>query len=222
MRHALRVVNRPESGGQWTPDLIPENLGMTSMRLLPVLLLSIFLVQSALAADPGGFKLGDRLQQGAAKPAANFREISWDDLAPEDWDPMAGIKIDDFAKLEDGDPRADKLLKQMLDAWKKAPVVPALNKQRVRLAGFVVSLDPKPGQLREFLLVPYFGACIHSPPPPANQAIHVVMDKPFAGQMMEPFWISGELSIARSDSPFGSAAYRMRGMQAQRYQAPGP
>jgi uncharacterized protein len=191
------------------------------MRFAGCLLFLMCLIGSVQATDPSGFKLGDRLQQGSAKPAANFREISWDDLAPEDWDPLAGINIDEIAKLQDGDPRADKLLKQMLDAWKKAPVVPALNKQRVRLAGFVVSLDPTPGQLREFLLVPYFGACIHSPPPPANQAIHVVMDKPFAGQMMEPFWVSGELSIARSDSPFGSAAYRMRGMQAQRYQAPG-
>lgn len=191
------------------------------MRIASFMMLFLFL-SCAVQASETGFKLGDRLQQGTAKPAGSFREINWDDLAPEDWDPLAGIKIDEIAKLQDGDPRADKLLKQMLDAWKKAPVVPALNKQRVRLAGFVVSLDPKPGQLREFLLVPYFGACIHSPPPPANQAIHVVMDKPFAGQMMEPFWISGELSIARSDSPFGSAAYRMRGMQAQRYQAPGP
>ena len=190
------------------------------MRIASLMMCFLFLSCAAQASETG-FKLGDRLQQGTVKPAANFREINWDDLAPEDWDPLAGIKIDEIAKLEDGDPRAGKLLTQMLDAWKNAPVVPALNKQRVRLAGFVGSLDPKPGQLREFLLVPYFGACIHSPPPPANQAIHVVMDKPFAGQMMEPFWISGELSIARSDSPFGSAAYRMRGMQAQRYQAPG-
>ena len=38
-------------------------------------------------------------------------------------------------------------------------------------------LDGEREKTREFLLVPYFGACIHAPAPPANQVIHVVVSK---------------------------------------------
>ena len=61
--------------------------------------------------------------------------------------------------------------------WDNAPANPKLDNRRVSIAGFVVPLDGEREKTREFLLVPYFGACIHAPAPPANQVIHVVVSK---------------------------------------------
>ncbi|MFP3457944.1 DUF3299 domain-containing protein, partial [Psychrobacter sp. SIMBA_152] len=54
-----------------------------------------------------------------------------------------------------------------------APVVEALDGKKVRIPGYVVQLEGDADNVTEFLLVPYFGACIHVPPPPPNQIIHV-------------------------------------------------
>jgi hypothetical protein len=92
-----------------------------------------------------------------------------------------------------------------------APIVPALNGTRVRIAGFLVPLDGIKGQITEFLLVPYFGACIHTPPPPANQIIHVVPAKPYKlDQGMDAVWINGTLETTRAETGMGNAGYRMK------------
>jgi hypothetical protein len=93
-------------------------------------------------------------------------------------------------------------LKKMRKAWDSAPTEPSLNGERIRIAGFVVPLESDQGQLQEFLLVPYFGACIHTPPPPANQIIHVI--NPAVNKslkrvgIMEVVWVSGRLEVKRS------------------------
>ena len=52
----------------------------------------------------------------------------------------------------------------------------SLDGATVRLPGFIIPLDARrDGVLDEFLLVPYFGACIHVPPPPPNQLVYVRM-----------------------------------------------
>lgn len=88
--------------------------------------------------------------------------------------------------------------------WNEAPVEQSLEGQKIRLPGFVIPLERKGDQVLEFLLVPYFGACIHSPPPPANQIIHVVMSKPTADmRMMDTLWVSGRMKILRADTSMG-------------------
>ena len=52
-------------------------------------------------------------------------------------------------------------------------VVPELDGKRVRIGGYVVPLDFEATNVKEFLLVPFVGACIHVPPPPPNQIIYV-------------------------------------------------
>ena len=52
-------------------------------------------------------------------------------------------------------------------------VVTELNGKRVRIGGYVVPLDFDATSIKEFLLVPFVGACIPVPPPPANQIIYV-------------------------------------------------
>ena len=58
--------------------------------------------------------------------------------------------------------------------------------------------------------MPYFGACIHSPPPPANQIVHATSAKALKGmRSMDAVWVSGTLSLHRADTPWGKAGYRL-------------
>jgi hypothetical protein len=123
--------------------------------------------------------------------------------------------------LKDNDPKAQEALEKMRSAWDQAPVETALNGQRVRIAGFVVPLERKGEQILEFLLVPYFGACIHVPPPPANQIIHVIPEKPVTGmRTMDAMWVSGTLKLDRSETGMGVSGYRLRGEALAPYTRP--
>ena len=178
------------------------------------------------AAGQGAYQVGDRLATPAASaPAAQatFREITWDDLIPTDWHPeafLADLKLDE---LQDADPRASEAMQRMRDEWDRAPVVERLAGASVRIPGFVVPLETDGEQIREFLLVPYFGACVHVPPPPANQLIHVIPDKPVpAGWNMLPVWVEGVMAVGRVDSEMGVAGYQLRGIKVEEYQEPLP
>ncbi|MBW9335008.1 DUF3299 domain-containing protein [Herbaspirillum sp. RU 5E] len=188
-------------------------------------------VAGVAAASNGPYKVGDQLQQSPAvtdkpyqasgKMVNGFQEIAWESLIPKDWDPMApfkGLKLD---QMTDDDPRADAALWKAKKYWKDAPVDPAMEGKAVRLPGFVVSLDREGEALKEFLLVPYFGACIHVPPPPANQIIHVKSAKAVKNvRTMDAVWISGVLKVERSDSSMGASSYSMKAVSVEPYSAP--
>lgn len=153
--------------------------------------------------------------------AETYREISWDDLIPKGWDPAKEFRSLDLANMKDSDPRAMEALQRMKDLWAEAPTERAMAGKKVRLPGFAIPLERKGEEVVEFLLVPYFGACIHTPPPPANQIIHAVSAKP-RGKMrtMDAFWVSGTLEIKRSETGWGSAGYRLQVERIERYEEP--
>jgi len=167
---------------------------------------------------PGPALGGTQAAPKAATRPAPFKTITWDELVPKDWDPMKEFKDLDMGLLNDGDPRATQMMKKMRDVWDNAPTNPALIGQGVRIPGFVVPLEESKDGLKEFLLVPYFGACIHSPPPPANQIIHVLPKSPAKGlRSMDAVWISGTLATLRTDSYMGAASYRIEAMTVEPY-----
>lgn len=185
---------------------------------LPFFFLLLILASLADAASAAGaqaeYRVGDRLSpaKSGATPAAVYKEIGWDALIPSGWDPQKAFKGIDLGTLRDSDPRAMEALQRLRETWENAPVEASLRGKHIRIAGFMVPLERKGEEVTEFLLVPYFGACIHTPPPPANQIIHVLASKPLKGiQTMDPVWVSGTLDIARSDSPLGTSGYRMTG-----------
>jgi hypothetical protein len=93
------------------------------------------------------------------------KEIFWEDLIPE-----GHVQIDTQAQANH-EGSEQNWVQPDLDA----PVVKALDGQSVSLPGFVVPLEGDSELITEFLLVPYFGACIHVPPPPPNQLVHVTI-----------------------------------------------
>ncbi len=160
---------------------------------------------------------------GVSKPVAAgaFREIKWDDLVPKDWDPLKEFKNMNFSLMNDSDPRANEMLKRMRETWDNAPTNNDMDGASVRIPGYLVPLEDTKTGLKEFLLVPYFGACIHTPPPPANQIIYVKADKPPKGfHSMDTVWVSGTLKTLRSDSYMGASGYRMDAVVVERYVEP--
>jgi hypothetical protein len=178
-------------------------------------------VQDLALAQGEKYRLGDRLAQPAAPEAKkNYQEVGWNALIPEGWDPAKAFAGIDLSRLNDGDPRATEALEKLKQAWDNAPVEHGWNGQRIRIPGFVVPLERQQNHVTEFLLVPYFGACIHTPPPPANQIIHVIPAQPVKDlRTMEAVWVAGILETTRSEADrerdrrmgMGVAGYQMKG-----------
>lgn len=157
--------------------------------------------------------------EAAQKNAAPvvFRRTSWDDLIPPEWNPTAILEKLQVGKYGDGDPRSDKALAALKDEWDHAPGNKALDGRKVRLEGYIVPLKAdKKGAMTDMLLVPYFGACVHSPPPPANQIVHVVLDpgrKEF--EMMMIVRVKGTLKLRDVSTVMGAAAYRLEATEIE-------
>jgi hypothetical protein len=147
--------------------------------------------------------------EGASTPSAP-RTIGWEQLIPTGWDPYKDLKALNLQSLKDNDPKAEEALKKMRQMWDNAPINPLILGQNVRLPGYLVPLEDLPEGLKEFLLVPYFGACVHSPPPPANQIVHVKLDQAVKRfRSMDTVWVTGTLSATKTDSHMGVASYRI-------------
>lgn len=194
---------------------------MTLRPLLPTLL-SLAMAGSALAAGPAPQAtsptqpLGGKAAEAKAVPGQP-RLISWEELVPKDWDPMKELKGMDLSKLDDSDPRANELLMKLQEVSNNAPTNPALNGVEVKIPGFIVPLEENKGEVTEFLLVPYFGACIHTPPPPANQILHVRPKQGAKFRAMDTVWVTGRLQTVRNDSMMGVSGYQVTADSVTKY-----
>jgi len=155
-----------------------------------------------------------------AADAVTYREIQWDALVPKDWDPLKRFRDQNLDALDDSDPKVLELMRELRATWDNAPTVAKMDGAAVKLPGYLVPLEQARGELKEFLLVPYFGACIHTPPPPANQIVHVVAVPPVKGfKSMDAVWVSGTLKTLRQGSAMGMSGYRMQAAGVVAYEA---
>lgn len=94
-----------------------------------------------------------------------------------------------------------------------------LEGKLVKIPGFVVPLDDFQEDGSEFLLVPYYGACVHTPPPPPNQIVMVGMEgkKSIKLSLFDAVWMSGRLKIQSVESPYGTVGYTLEGMKVEPY-----
>ncbi len=188
-----------------------------------------FLVQGLMAALLLAGAASGQAQQAApgsksgTTASASPREIQWEELMPKGWDPtqelLAAAGKSSGLVVMDGTPEANERMRKLREIWDNAPVNPEFDGKAIKLPGFVVPLEETKQGLKEFLLVPYFGACVHSPPPPANQIVHVVTTRPVKFATMDTVWVSGTLSIARNDSDMGVSGYRMAATSVSAYES---
>ncbi|TMP18248.1 DUF3299 domain-containing protein [Pseudoalteromonas sp. S2893] len=129
------------------------------------------------------------------------KEIFWEDLIPQ-----GHVQIDTQAQANH-EGSEQNWVQPELDA----PVVEALNGQSVSLPGFVVPLEGDSEVITEFLLVPYFGACIHVPPPPPNQIVHVTVK---GGVPIESLYdaivVTGVISTETWSGEIAKVGYKMK------------
>lgn len=140
--------------------------------------------------------------------ADEYSLLEWDDLIPlaEQLNPPP------FPEVDHDDEFA-------IPAQPIGKVVPSLNGKKVRLPGFVVPLEGDSQQITAFLLVPYFGACIHVPPPPTNQIVYV--EYPAGAKvddLWDAVWVTGTLHTTGASHEMGDAAYSLQGTSVAPYQ----
>jgi len=133
--------------------------------------------------------------------AADYRQLEWLELMPED---------EAKAWLE-GSTEVDHSGFGAPEPFQSFRTVGELDGLDVRIPGFVVPIETDgEGNLKEFFLVPYFGACIHVPPPPANQIIYGRLADPIPMvNIWDAFWMEGKLNIEDIENETAASAYTM-------------
>ncbi|MCO7638852.1 DUF3299 domain-containing protein [Pseudomonas sp. S 311-6] len=148
------------------------------------------------------------------------RTLDWPALIPEG----APVIPPQLAPLHDLSQLSDALSAESAPAARQqapdAPVVKALDGQQVKLPGYIVPLEvSEEGRTTEFLLVPYYGACIHVPPPPSNQIVHIFSEMGVRIEdLYQPYWIEGRMQVKASSSELADAGYLMEAEKIYAYE----
>jgi hypothetical protein len=196
--------------------------------------------ESAEASPPAGPQVGDKIGESDAEKAAQdssmaaaaaealreqeeikargVTEISWEDLMPEGEEErlqkMYAAQMATLYSIQEGS-AADTAVQ--IGSFN---TVDTYDGKKIRMPGYTVpfSYDAK-AEISEFLLVPYFGACIHAPPPPPNQTIFVRTDDPILlKDLPQAVWIEGTLHAEKQTSDLADAAYIIDLTRVEKYE----
>lgn len=155
------------------------------------------------------------------------KTLEWDELMPPGYveslleqNNSDTSSAQNFFEWDDNSDQAQAAYDELKAKLSSAPIVPELNNQHVRLAGFIVPLnfDFDTETYSEFLLVPYYGACIHVPPPPSNQVVYATVSKPLKETTLDyAVWASGILTTKSASSEYAFAGYTMKEVELSEY-----
>ena len=173
-----------------------------------------------------------------ANQASAFQTVDWIELLPpEDLEALSNppsslasltdeeAEIDDFTKSV-GQAIADSISPFEMEstpyfqALVSTKVVDAFDGKDIRIPGFIVPLEfNEDMKVVEFFLVPFFGACIHYPPPPPNQIIHTHYPKGIAVQaLFDPYWVSGKITTSLQENEMAVSTYALDAADIELYQ----
>ena len=87
------------------------------------------------------------------------------------------------------------------------------------MPGFIIPLNITAEGVSNFMLVPYLGACIHTPPPPANQLVIVTVDKPWPSDLLwDPVWVTGIMRTQLQSTDLGQTGYSIKADDMEVYE----
>ena len=153
---------------------------------------------------------------------SKFEIVEWLDLMPKKdlnalLNPPSYIENIQEGIVEDEILNELKSLpKSLTDPYQKAlvstDVKKEMNGKTIKIPGFIVPLDfSSKKKIKNFFLVPYFGACIHVPPPPPNQIIFITYNKGISvKELLDPIWVSGTLQTSHHENEVALSAYSMQ------------
>lgn len=151
----------------------------------------------------------------AALPRASFadtpRVIGWEDLIP------AGVPYSEIIGEGEIDARRDVWLPEFDENATK------LNKDLhgayIKMPGYMLPVDMSAAGVTSFLMVPYAGACIHTPPPPANQLVFVESETPWPNnQLWSPVWVTGRMRHELQYTSLADIGYAMDADMIEAYE----
>ena len=129
-------------------------------------------------------------------------EIGWDDLIPP------GVPYSEI--IGEGE------LDEANDTWNPifddnaTKLNEKLDGALVRMPGFIIPLEIGTKGVTEFVLVPYIGACIHTPPPPPNQLVLARTQKPWpSDQLWDPVWVIGFIRTQLQSTEVAQTGYAL-------------
>lgn len=190
--------------------IVNERTGRRRLARTPALAAPLLLVLLAILTWPAP----------PAGASADVLELKWADLRPArpklppkpktffSEVPKPGEREADPTPVAEGAFMSVKRRQPGADG--AAPVMDSLNGRMVRIGGYVVPLDFEATRIKEFLLVPYVGACVHVPPPPANQIVYVTLTDPIEIKgAFDPVAVTGRLSTEPAFTGLADTGYTL-------------
>lgn len=186
--------------------------------------LLVTVVPSAFSASPK-----DKVDDGTKRPAkpvmdGKYEQLRWPYLMPdEDLEAIANPP-ESLLEIPEGS-ELDIPLDSPLDTTKKPEpknayeralvstnIRPEFNNRLIKIPAFIVPLDiTEDDKATTFFAVPFFGACIHVPPPPPNQIIYASFDKGVVlEKLYDPIWLYGTLRTDKITNDMATAAYTLK------------
>ena len=195
------------------------------------------------AEQTSGPKVGDKIGETAADRAAareakaaqraaeakkrdeelaarGIKRIGWEDLMPEgEEERLAEMFQAQMAMMYSGGITEGSAGDTAIQIG-TFNTVKELNGKKIKIPGYTVPFEyGADAQIKEFLLVPYFGACLHAPPPPPNQTIFVIAEKPIKMKdLAQAVWIEGTIYTQTQESELADAAYTIKLTAIEEYE----
>ena len=179
-------------------------------RILATLGLGSLVIVGALS-----FVINGGAFSGVAAPfsARTYQRLSWSDLKPPP-SPEAARAIEDLKQRIDRMTREEIAEAQGIIEGDGESIVTAVDGRDVTLEGFLVPIDFDADRTSEFLLVSFYGACIHVPPPPPNQIVFVTFreglaNSKFESQVSTSFRVSGRIRATPATTDIADVGYQL-------------
>lgn len=129
--------------------------------------------------------------------AEEYIDLNWSDLVPEGQAPSFSFTQNHEDQMSTAQPQSMGVRTD----W---------NGATVRLPGFIVPIDYSGSGVTAFILVPFVGACVHVPPPPANQLVFVTTEKPYENSgLFEAVNVIGMFGTAATSTQIADIAYAL-------------
>ena len=213
-----------------TKRRLPIVLGITAIFIG---LLWYTLVRLTSVADIGGNTVESDLSGAIVAEATLseaslverlYQQVEWIDLIPDADLHALNNPPESLNQIEDGDlaDQINSILSAAMNqsspqtAYEKALVSTNVraefDEKLIRIPGFIVPLQfGEQRRVTEFFLVPFFGACLHMPPPPPNQILYSTSAEGVELEtLMDAFWIEGKISTTLVSNDMATAAYSFR------------